>query len=150
MLSGIYFSLEMYSSKCLFGCAHVCRRWKFHTQHGWTVYSGKIFAHSIAIRANDRSSRPRVRDYLVRHQDITFDEYTDAFSLSFEVNWPYDDALVIVKEETEGSAAVRWRISPVFQEHIRNMRNWTVGPRYSQFYPPMGKAVSEDIEQFGT
>ena len=85
----------------------------------------------------------------MRHQDITFDEYTDAFSLSFDVNWPYDDALVIVREEIQSSAKVRWRISPVFQEHIRNIRHWTVGPRYCQLYPPMGKAVDEDREQFG-
>ena len=90
-----------------------------------------------------------MRDYLVRHQDITFDEYTDAFSLAFDVNWPYDDELVILVEQSPGSATKRYRINPVFEEHIRNLSHWTVGPRYWQHYPALGKAVDEDIREFG-
>jgi len=93
--------------------------------------------------------RPRVRDYLVHHQDITFDEYTDAFSLSFDVNWPYEDRLVIITEESPELTTKRYKINPVFEEHIRNMRHWTVGPRYWQHYPALGKAVEEDIREFG-
>lgn len=85
----------------------------------------------------------------MRHQDITFDEYTDAFSLSFDLNWPYDDSLVIFKETIPDSSLFRYRISPIFEEHIRNIKNWTVGPRYWQLYPPLGKAVDEDRQQFG-
>ena len=94
--------------------------------------------------------RPRVRDYLIRHQDITFDEYTDAFSLSFDVNWPYDDSSVIIKGNVPSSSVLQHKINPIFEEHIRNINNWTVGPRYWQLYPLMGRAVDDDRRQFGT
>lgn len=94
-------------------------------------------------------NRPRVRDYLIRHQEITFDEYTDAFSLAFDVNWPYDDRHVILVEDVRGTTAKQYRINPVFEQHIRNLGNWTVGPRYWQLYPEMGKAVEDDIREFG-
>jgi hypothetical protein len=94
--------------------------------------------------------RPRVRDYLVRNQHITFDEYTDAFTLSFNVNWPYDDSLVILElnDPETGLPGGSYQLNPVFEEHIRNMKNWTVDPRYRQHYPELGSAVDADISEF--
>jgi hypothetical protein len=91
-----------------------------------------------------------VRDYLIRHPETTFDEYTDAFSISFDLNWPYDDRKVILTEEIPELEIKRYKINPVFEEHIRNLGNWAVGLRYRQYYPAMGKAVEDDIREFGT
>jgi hypothetical protein len=93
--------------------------------------------------------RPRVREYLVRHQEVTFDEYADAFSLSFDLNWPYSENSVILVEDVPGKKEKRFKLNLVFEEHIRNMNNWTVGPRYWQHYPDLGKAIDEDRREFG-
>lgn len=94
-------------------------------------------------------TRPRVRDYLVRHQEITFDDYTDSFSLAFDLSWPYDDRQVIAIDESPGPGAAHHKINAVFMEHIRNIGNWTVGPRYWQKYPALREAVEEDVREFG-
>lgn len=90
-----------------------------------------------------------MRDYLVRHQDISFDEYANAFSLAFDVSWPYDESLIVQVDETTDSATNHCRLNPIFEEHIRNINNWTVGSRYWQLYPVLAKAVEEDRRQFG-
>lgn len=52
-------------------------------------------------------------------------------------------------EETSNPPSRQYRINPVFEQHIRNLANWTVGPRYWQLYPELGKAVEDDIREFG-
>ena len=79
---------------------------------------------------------------------MTFDKYTDAFSLAFDIDWPYDDQQAIIVDESAGATLAQYKINPVFEEHIRDLGNWKVGPQYSQQCPALGEAVKEDVREF--
>lgn len=91
-----------------------------------------------------------MRDYLIHHQDITFDQYTYAFTLSFNLHWPYRDEHVIITPQEGESSPKGYRINPIFEEHARNLSNWSVTARFHRLFPEMGKVVDEDIRQFGS
>ncbi|KAF1969677.1 hypothetical protein BU23DRAFT_571398 [Bimuria novae-zelandiae CBS 107.79] len=52
------------------------------------------------------------KDVLVRH----------ICEESFSVNWPYEGADIFLHNRSEPS------MNPVFEQHIRNIKNWTLGP----------------------
>ncbi|KAJ5729142.1 uncharacterized protein N7483_003650 [Penicillium malachiteum] len=75
---------------------------------------------------------PRMRDHLAScHQDYPFDNWTIPFTRGLSVNWPYEptDCLLSAGDSEE------LLINPVFERHMRNLNNWSLGPLFAECYP---------------
>jgi hypothetical protein len=96
------------------------------------------------------SRRPHVRDCLIRNQHITFEQYATAYTLTSDVNWQYGENLVFLEGVSSATSSSVWTMNPVFEKHLRNLDNFSVGPTYKQLLPEdFGDAVEESRKQFG-
>lgn len=93
--------------------------------------------------------RPHIRDCLIQDQGITFEEYAHAYTLTFEINWPYKDETVLLNLPSSQDSVSIYRLNPAFEQHIRDLNNWTVGSRYGQIFPQFRDAVARSRSQFG-
>ncbi|KAG7146755.1 hypothetical protein HYQ46_004440 [Verticillium longisporum] len=87
---------------------------------------------------------PRAREYLIAHPDITLDDWAAPYSSSFGVSWTYDPSLVVIACITPDSGSTELSINPVYEEHLRQLRNWTVDDVFRQQFPEISKLVDED------
>lgn len=75
---------------------------------------------------------PRMRDRLATaHQDYPFDNWFIPFTRGMSVNWPYEatDCLLAAGDSDE------FLINPVFEKHMRNLSNWSLGTLFAESYP---------------
>ena len=91
----------------------------------------------------DRIPWPTVREYLIQHQEITFDEFAAVYSSSFSVWWPFDAEHVIAKLTPPQSSTPMAVINPIYEEHLRQLRNWTVGDTFRLRFPAIGELVDQ-------
>ncbi|KAH0537355.1 hypothetical protein FGG08_005834 [Glutinoglossum americanum] len=81
---------------------------------------------------------PKMRDVLVRDyvsyqfQDFSF-HYTNGLSL----NWPYEPTDVLLP--TPGSEELC--INPVYERHLRDLNNWSLGPEFRKAFPALCSGV---------
>lgn len=73
-----------------------------------------------------------------------FEEFSDVYSSSVTISWPHNDSDIVIDlsgmhSPGQGTQAI---INPIFERHIRNLDNWTVGEAFGRFYPEMCTAVS--------
>ncbi|QDS77323.1 hypothetical protein FKW77_004808 [Venturia effusa] len=96
---------------------------------------------------------PRLRDAMVQtptHSQPHFDQFFIPYTTSLSVNWPYRDSDVLLPSTFQATAtspnssaagAVQqaeepaWRMNPVFETHIRNLENWSLGPAFRDVFP---------------
>lgn len=77
---------------------------------------------------------PRMRDKLVQiYPSIHFDDFFIPYTTTLSLNWTYEapDTL-LSKEGTE-----ELFINPVFERHIRDLKNWTLGPAFAKAHPSL-------------
>lgn len=91
----------------------------------------------------DRMPWPKMRDYLIEHPEITLDELAVVYSSSFYIRWPYDHTHVLIRVDDQAKTAIT---NPIFEEHIRDLKNWAVDEPFCQRFPELGKLVNEDID----
>jgi hypothetical protein len=84
----------------------------------------------------DRIPWPKVRTYLIDHPEITLDDFASAYSTSFFIRWQYDPSHVVITTNDNGI-----QINPIYEEHIRQIRNWTVGDVFRRKFPEMSELV---------
>ncbi|KAJ5752667.1 hypothetical protein N7520_009584 [Penicillium odoratum] len=75
---------------------------------------------------------PRMRDRITTsHQDYPFDNWFIPFTRGMSVNWPYEatDCLLSAGDSDE------LLINPVFERHMRNLNNWSLGTLFAETYP---------------
>lgn len=75
---------------------------------------------------------PRMRDRLATsHENYPFDCWTIPFTQGMRVNWPYEetDCLLSAGDSDE------LLINPVFERHMRDLNNWSLGPMFADSYP---------------
>lgn len=75
---------------------------------------------------------PEARDEMIRRQDgERFEEFRAVTGDSLSINWPFTDSGA-VQESDDGQSLT---LSPIFEAHIRNGKNWTVGPETARAFP---------------
>ena len=77
---------------------------------------------------------PKMRDKLVEcYDDYPFEAFTLPYTTTLSVNWPYEptDALLSSSESDE------LMINPVFERHLRNLSNWSLGPAFARAHPAL-------------
>ena len=96
----------------------------------------------------DRIPWPAVRDYLVQNGDIRFDDFAAAYSSHFIIKWDYDPDLVVIERRKEAeSEKGQITINPVYEEHMRQIRNWTVGEAFRHKFPELARLIDLDSGQ---
>ncbi|MCJ1432795.1 hypothetical protein MMC27_002152 [Xylographa pallens] len=81
---------------------------------------------------------PRLRDKLILyHYRFPFDNFFIPFTTTLSLNWPYEpkDALVAIPNSEELS------INPIFERHLRDLSNWSLGPAFAKALPDMAETV---------
>ncbi|CAI7642405.1 unnamed protein product [Penicillium pancosmium] len=75
---------------------------------------------------------PRMRDRLaMSHQDYPFENWFIPFTRGLSVNWPYEDTDCLLSAGSSDELL----INPVFERHLRNLSNWSLGPLFAETYP---------------
>ncbi|KAJ5915671.1 hypothetical protein N7466_011604 [Penicillium verhagenii] len=75
---------------------------------------------------------PRMRDRIATsHQNYPFENWFIPFTRGMSVNWPYEatDCLLSAGDSDE------LLINPVFERHMRNLNNWSLGTLFAETYP---------------
>jgi hypothetical protein len=81
---------------------------------------------------------PEARDDLIKKMDWgvygTFRELTAA---TVSVTWPYANSGAF----TEGADGQSLRLSPLFEDHVRDLKNWAIDQEVADMYPCMSLYV---------
>lgn len=75
---------------------------------------------------------PRMRDKMVyMYPNIPFDTWFIPYTTTLSLNWPYEptDTLIACPDSEELS------INPVFERHMRDLNNWSLGPAFAAAFP---------------
>jgi hypothetical protein len=86
----------------------------------------------------DRIAWPRVRDYLISHSEITLDEFAKVYSSNFSINWDYDHGSVVTPGDGSDHNVY---LNPVFEDHIRQLKNWTVDEPFRRKFPTLAEII---------
>ena len=88
----------------------------------------------------DHVAFPLMRDMIIRDPDkYHLDEFFVPWTNTLSVNWPYDDPYVLIQTpgSSNGLDKPELTINPVFDQHVRNLDNWTVGPQFKNRFPEL-------------
>ncbi|KAF7597574.1 hypothetical protein BBP40_000052 [Aspergillus hancockii] len=81
---------------------------------------------------------PRMRDRVVMsHQVYPFDNWFVPFTRTLSVNWPYEETDCLLSTG-DGDDLI---INPVFERHLRNLGNWSLGPAFAEAYPSLAETA---------
>ena len=92
----------------------------------------------------DRMAWPKVRDYLIEHPEITLDDIAATYASSFFVSWNYDPSHVLISVDAESKVVIT---NPVFEEHIRQLKNWSVSEPFRQRFPELSALIDETANE---
>ncbi|KXJ90406.1 hypothetical protein Micbo1qcDRAFT_205254 [Microdochium bolleyi] len=96
----------------------------------------------------DRIPWPRARRYLVQHPEITLDAFASKYSSSLSVLWDYDHEHVLIRVDGGGGAAKTVLINPIFEQHIRQLKCWTVGETFRTHFQELAELIEMDRREW--
>ncbi|KAJ4307124.1 hypothetical protein N0V88_000501 [Collariella sp. IMI 366227] len=80
---------------------------------------------------------PRMREELVKRYEepgaFPFENFFIPFTTTLSVNWPYEDAYVLLASPT----GEELMINPVFEQHLGVEANWTLGEAFERAFPAL-------------
>ncbi|KAJ5793860.1 hypothetical protein N7457_000459 [Penicillium paradoxum] len=77
---------------------------------------------------------PAMRDRIITsYQNYPFDDWHKPFTNGLSVNWPYEDTDCLLSAGDSDELV----INPVFERHMRNLSNWSLGPSFAEVYPAL-------------
>ena len=79
---------------------------------------------------------PRMRDKMVYlYPNIPFETFFIPYTTTLSLNWPYEptDTLISLPDKEELS------INPVFERHLRDLNNWSLGPAFARAFPMLAE-----------
>lgn len=81
---------------------------------------------------------PRMRDRMVHlYPSIALENFFIPYTTTLSLNWPYDpsDTLLSLPDSDELS------INPVFERHLRDLNNWSLGPAFAKAFPALAETT---------
>lgn len=81
---------------------------------------------------------PRMRDRMVHlYPNIPLENFFIPYTTTLSLNWPYDpsDTLLSLPDSDELA------INPVFERHLRDLNNWTLGPAFAKAFPMLAETT---------
>jgi hypothetical protein len=119
-------------------------------------------------------TRPRLRDAAAQSSPLpNFDTFFVPYTTTLSVNWPYAPTDVLlptsgaphpITTNTNHAAAASpasasshgadvpepiWRMNPAFETHLRDLKNWSLGPLFRDTYPDWAGTVTIKEEERG-
>ncbi|OJJ49944.1 hypothetical protein ASPZODRAFT_58617 [Penicilliopsis zonata CBS 506.65] len=77
---------------------------------------------------------PRLRErVIISYQDYPLDSWSVPFTRDLSINWPYEAADCLLSTSESGELL----INPIFERHLRNLANWSVGPSFAEAFPSL-------------
>ncbi|KAL8786807.1 MAG: hypothetical protein Q9213_002544, partial [Squamulea squamosa] len=89
---------------------------------------------------------PRMRDRMCElYPDISLDSWFVPFTTTLSLNWKYEpcDTLLSIGTSSSGgdgannNGGEEFSINPVFERHLRDLSNWTLGPAFEKAFPQL-------------
>ncbi|KAL8808260.1 MAG: hypothetical protein Q9200_004352 [Gallowayella weberi] len=83
---------------------------------------------------------PRMRDRMVHlYPDISLNDFFIPYTTTLSLNWKYEpsDALLSIGHGHGNGNGEEFSINPVFERHLRDLNNWTLGPAFEKAYPQL-------------
>lgn len=80
----------------------------------------------------------RIRDTIgADYHDYPFDDWFIPFTSSFSINWLYNDNDTVLSKPGSDEMTV----APLFEQHLRELNNWSVGPPVVKAFPTLAKYI---------
>ncbi|KAJ5950508.1 uncharacterized protein N7479_008921 [Penicillium vulpinum] len=77
---------------------------------------------------------PGMRDRIItNYQNYPFENWFIPFTRGMCLNWPYEDTDCLLSAGESDELV----INPVFERHMRNLSNWSLGPCFAEAYPSL-------------
>lgn len=77
---------------------------------------------------------PRMRDKMVYlYPNIALENFFIPYTTTLSLNWPYDPSEALLP----GPDPEELLINPVFERHLRELSNWTLGPAFAKTFPDL-------------
>lgn len=83
---------------------------------------------------------PKMRDLLIRDYRLVenfFDDFFVPLTSTMSLNWPYAPMDTLISSSSNDSDELM--INPVFERHLRDIRNWSLGAPFAEAYPILAK-----------
>lgn len=81
---------------------------------------------------------PRARDRMIAaHTLYPFENWFIPYTRTLSCNWPFSPTECIL-HRTDTDELV---LNPVFEKHIRDLNNWSLGPAFAESFPALADAV---------
>lgn len=90
-----------------------------------------------------------MRDKMVYlYPEVPFDRFFIPYTITLSLNWPYEaqDALIKGGGGEDGELG----INPVFERHMRDLGNWSLGPSFAKAFPMLAETCRIKGEEKGT
>ena len=81
---------------------------------------------------------PQLRDKLVSSYPLVpFDNFFIPYTTTLSLNWPYEPRSILQPIPDSEELA----LNPVFEEHLRDLKNWSLGPAFVKAHPILAETV---------
>ncbi|KAL8858234.1 MAG: hypothetical protein Q9178_005246 [Gyalolechia marmorata] len=100
---------------------------------------------------------PRMRDRMCElYHDISLDSWFVPFTTTLSLNWKYEpcDTLLSIGTSNGNSSGgsdggEEYSINPVFERHLRDLSNWTLGPAFEKAFPQLADTCTIKRDDHG-
>jgi hypothetical protein len=119
----------------------------YRTQSIYEQIPGWLRPHGLQLQIQhpawiDRIPWPNARIYLISHPEITFDHFAMVYSSSFDVSWPYNPSHILLSSSNADGGGIH--LNPVYEQHVRQLRNWTIGEKFRKKFPELSSIIDQD------
>ncbi|KAL9114426.1 MAG: hypothetical protein Q9227_001507 [Pyrenula ochraceoflavens] len=82
---------------------------------------------------------PRMREKMVLNPDYyPFQDWFIPYTTTLSLNWPYEATDTLLAASNNSEELV---INPVFERHLRNLENWSLGDAFAKAHPELVETV---------
>ncbi|PGH28176.1 hypothetical protein AJ80_00066 [Polytolypa hystricis UAMH7299] len=161
---------------CLYSIYKLLNWLIYRTPETFAQLPGFLRPHPIQLSVRhaawiDRVPWPEARAYLIEHPEVNFDEFASVYSSWFDISWPYSPSHIVVSKSTSASRIPTstlpqhylpapsspvmdhnsgMSLNPVYEQHIRQLKNWTVGEKFRRKLPELARIIDQDrLKDYG-
>lgn len=86
---------------------------------------------------------PRMRDRMVQlYPTIPLENFFIPYTTTLSLNWPYDPSDTLLSLPDSDDLSINPVINPVFERHLRDLSNWTLGPAFAKAFPMLADTTN--------
>lgn len=74
-------------------------------------------------------------------EEISLDQFFVPYTTTLSLNWGYEEGDTLLNLPSSGGEGSgngeEFKINPVFERHLRDLGNWTLGPAFEKAFPQL-------------